>query len=114
MTPEELEATLAQREEVNRQLAELIADEKQLIAAQAALIEMEVAQLSVSLDLPTGEAMVAFITAKDGTRLRFATQSPSADMLEAMVSAGLSHAQASVTARKDALLAQILPQQNGG
>lgn len=107
MTPEELEIALAQREEVNRQLAALIADEKQLIAAQASLGQLEVAQLQVTLDLPTGEAMVAFITGKDGTKLRFATQIPSADMLEAMIGAGLAHAQASVAARKAELLTQL-------
>jgi hypothetical protein len=107
MTPEELKQELARREEINRQLAELIADEEQIIAATTALEGADVAQLTVTLDLPTGEAMVAHITTKDGQKLRYATSSPSADMLQAMIDAGLAHAANDITTRKTALLAQL-------
>jgi hypothetical protein len=107
MTPEQLRTKLEQRRLLNEQLEALIADEEQLAALSTWTEGAEIRQITVTVNPPTGERLVAVMTDSAARTTRYSTNSEGAHLLATMLISAMQQAQSDIEARKANILAQL-------
>jgi hypothetical protein len=107
MTPEQLRQKLEQRRLLNEQLEALIADEEQLAALSTWAEGAEIRQITVTVNPPTGERLVAVMTDSAARTTRYSTNSEGAHLLATMLISAMQQAQSDIDARKANILAQL-------